>query len=179
VRNLIALVCSLVSGLLGSLVATKGPIHKVQERLELLQTTVEALTWHALAAVSPRSRAIRSGVTRARPGPRGRALTSKPCPKRGRSRAEAYTMIATLEHIAFSLMPAGVKWRYIYRRNRRNPARAESASGPGSTLANTENVRQALPNLLRQYCSKSIVDVPYGTSTGCATSWLRPASNAT
>jgi len=38
----------------------------------------------------------------------------------------------------------------------------ESISGPGSTMARTENIRKAIPRLLRKYAIKSLVDAPCG-----------------
>lgn len=38
----------------------------------------------------------------------------------------------------------------------------ESVSGPGSTLASTENIRHALPRLINDYNIKSILDIPCG-----------------
>ena len=38
----------------------------------------------------------------------------------------------------------------------------ESVSGPGSTMAATENIRKALPEIIKEYNIRSILDIPCG-----------------
>jgi SAM-dependent methyltransferase len=73
-----------------------------------------------------------------------------------------YAMIATIKRIVFSLLPVKQRFRRIYRRHYSYWKSSEVASGLGSTLANTENIRTALPALLREYNIETIVDVPCG-----------------
>jgi len=49
-----------------------------------------------------------------------------------------------------------------FRRNRRVWKDRDSASGPGSSLAQTEAVRRALPGLLRELGCRSLLDAPCG-----------------
>jgi hypothetical protein len=49
-----------------------------------------------------------------------------------------------------------------YRRNRRAWKEKESSSGPGSSLAQTEAIRRALPGLLKELGCRSLLDLPCG-----------------
>ncbi len=49
---------------------------------------------------------------------------------------------------------------YIYEQNRWG--RRESASGPGSTLQHTENIRREIPHLIRQFNVLRLLDAPCG-----------------
>lgn len=51
-------------------------------------------------------------------------------------------------------------FRAIYRKNAWQGS--DSASGPGSSHANTEKVRESLPDLLRRYNVRSLLDIPCG-----------------
>lgn len=55
---------------------------------------------------------------------------------------------------------AKVKFTEIYKKN--VWGNEESSSGDGSGLAYTENIRNALPQIIRKYAIKSIVDAPCG-----------------
>ena len=60
------------------------------------------------------------------------------------------------------MLPVKQRFRRIYRRHYHYWQSNESTSGLGSTLANTENIRTALPALLQKYDIRTIVDVPCG-----------------
>jgi hypothetical protein len=55
------------------------------------------------------------------------------------------------------------KWEHIYRLNLSKRDRTDdSISGPGSTLAYTENLRSKLPALFSKYSFRKVVDAPCG-----------------
>lgn len=69
-------------------------------------------------------------------------------------------MIGWIKTLVFVAMSPERRFRRIYRHNKwRDP---ESRSGTGSTLANTENIRTALPALLDELGVTSITDVACG-----------------
>ncbi len=69
-------------------------------------------------------------------------------------------MLTALKKIVFSLLSPQQRFRRIYRQN--HWGSAESVSGPGSELATTEKLRDAVVTLIKERAIKSIVDVPCG-----------------
>jgi len=53
-------------------------------------------------------------------------------------------------------------WKAWHNKHCESPSKRESASGNGSTLENTKEIREALPGLLKRHGIKSMVDVPCG-----------------
>src|SRR5215213_5906369 len=58
------------------------------------------------------------------------------------------------------LRPAQAQFTDIYRRNLWGEA--ESVSGSGSTMAETEDIRGYLPELLQRLGARSLLDIPCG-----------------
>jgi len=80
------------------------------------------------------------------------ALDSLPSPVSGRLRA--------IKRSLLNCRSSSDVFTKIYKVNGWDGT--ESLSGPGSTLASTVNIRSALPELIKEFDIKSILDVPCG-----------------
>jgi hypothetical protein len=69
-------------------------------------------------------------------------------------------MIALTKRIIRKLMPMEYIFTRVYRTHRFGGKK--SASGPGSDLAQTEAIRQALPALIKEFNIKTMLDAPCG-----------------
>lgn len=69
-------------------------------------------------------------------------------------------MLHRAKNILYQMMPIRRRFERINERNQWGST--ESASGHGSTLANTANIRAALPNLFRELGVRKVVDVACG-----------------
>lgn len=72
------------------------------------------------------------------------------------------TLVQRLVRVPFRLASTRATFRYYYRGRCWGGPREESASGPGSSLANTEELRRDLPALLRDLGVRSLLDLPCG-----------------
>ena len=69
------------------------------------------------------------------------------------------------KNVAFIALSREKRFERIFTKRQR---RSEPVSGVGSTLANTENLRAALPQLISEIKARSLLDVPCGDF-----SWMR------
>ena len=69
-------------------------------------------------------------------------------------------MLRQAKNVIYSMMPIRLRFERINARNQWGSG--ESASGHGSTLANTANIRATLPALFRELGVRKVVDVACG-----------------